>query len=137
MRTKLIRTSAQEMDDEDYEKCMSLNYRHNGDMRIMLPRCRDHELEAPVYLIKDIDSDILIGWAIVVQRGYYDKWLEAQFYVRRCYRRLGYGRRLARAVKKDFKGTIPIEVLGHDDLSVKFFKSVKGFRDYYTFKTYR
>jgi GNAT superfamily N-acetyltransferase len=138
MKTKLIRTTVDEMDDEDYFKCRSLNYRQDGDMMYALQRFRNADEEAYVYLIKCPSSDQLLAWSIVFQarqwnfsRDKWDKWWEVHFYTRKACRRRGYGRRLANAVKRDFDSH-HLEVHPWSDPALDFYDGVRGFRDHYT-----
>lgn len=122
LRTRTYTRHVGELTDTEYKQCKSLNLGKNGSMRWELEEVRRNEREAWTYLVKDLDSGILIGWALIFHRHGQDN---AHFYVRKKFRRQGYGERLMFYVKRDWGEQIHVSPWNKQ--AQCFFKS-QGFK---------
>jgi len=116
---KIRKVAPQNLTEDEVKKCKSLSLRSKGEMSKSLTQLiKDDSHKGMCYLIKN--NKKLIAWALVYFHKENDK-TYAHFYVRKSERRNGFGKKLAKKVKKDYKN--PVGAKG-DSVSESFFKNV-------------
>lgn len=123
---RLVRRNVENLSEDLYKKCYSLNFRENGYMQESLVTARrwPNAYKSKAYMLLDSD-DKLLSWALVRFRSHdeTDKNSTAHFYTRKNCRNKGYASRVFKAIEKDYdKDTLITSP--HDEKSVAFFEKV-------------
>lgn len=126
MQTRVIIRKTSELTPKEYKACYSLNFRSAGLMRGKLYYGYNFPVDNEyTFMIWNASKTKLIAWALSFPMENRNKQM-VYFYTRAKYRRQGYGKALAKVVKKHVKRRV---VDAHDEQAQMFFKSVK-MKDY-------
>jgi len=132
---EIIHKSVQDLNKIEYRACYAANLGYEGYMRDELVLCRNGRT-GQVIMLWDGPSDTarsLIGWALLTPVRLYGmiaatRWVKyrskftVEFWVKKKYRKKGYGKILMAEVKKLDDNP---HVFPHDTASAEFFSSYK------------
>lgn len=130
VRPTVIVTPVKELTSREFKQCDQLNFRHSGEMMYKLRDLRHDDDEG--YALRIVENDVLIAWSLVFKISDGGCWCTSEFcgnngpaswgshyYTRTSHRRMGYGRLLREAVKKQFGEEV--NTFGWDYRSDTFF----------------
>lgn len=99
MKTKISNKLVKNMTPEEYRACYRLNMGSRGTMQSTLTRAKNHYADKARAIMVKSESGEIMGWALLMP-CLWDTGIDAQFYVRKVYRRRGIGKRLMYHTRK-------------------------------------